>query len=273
MQIIDAHLHLFPNDPQVNEMVRRAGHENSTAHLRQAWRELGMVHGVVMGNYSLDPAYHAYPEDMFHYCVGLDIGVNREHGALTAETLAQVEANLRRESCCGIKLYPGYNQVWLYDAVHEPLYALAAQYQKPVAVHMGLTSFANAHMKYCHPLVLDQVAADHPETNFVMCHFGNPFLESAVAVLVKNQNVSADLSGLLEGTPDLERYFQEQSGFLGMLQSWMQAIGRWDSLLFGTDWPLVNLERYVRFIQRLTPERHWDKVFFENANRVYGLGL
>ena len=47
---------------------------------------------------------------------------------------------------------------------------------------------------------LDEVAADHPDTQFVMCHFGNPFLEAAAAVVEKNPNVAADLSGLLERT-------------------------------------------------------------------------
>lgn len=53
-------------------MAEEVGHKNSTDHLRQVYGELGMVHGVVMGNRSLDPAYHSYPADLFHYCIGLD---------------------------------------------------------------------------------------------------------------------------------------------------------------------------------------------------------
>ena len=34
-----------------------------------------------------------------------------------------------------------------------------------------------------------------------------------------------------------------------------------------------NLEEYIRFIQGIVPEEHWEQVFFGNANRVYGLGL
>ena len=29
----------------------------------------------------------------------------------------------------------------------------------------------------------------------------------------------------------------------------------------------------IRFIQRLVPEEYWERVFFDNANRIYGLGL
>ena len=110
-----------------------------------------------------------------------------------------MEAHLRRDNCCGVKLYPGYNKIALSDPMYQPIYRLAARYGKPVAVHMGLTAFSRAHLKYCHPLALDEVAADHPDTQFVMCHFGNPFLEAAAAVVEKNPNVAADLSGLLEG--------------------------------------------------------------------------
>ena len=157
--------------------------------------------------------------------------------------------------------------------MYQPIYRLAARYGKPVAVHMGLTAFSRAHLKYCHPLALDEVAADHPDTQFVMCHFGNPFLEAAAAVVEKNPNVAADLSGLLEGRVELDRYFEEQAGYAGLLKSWLASTCAWDRILYGTDWPIVNLGEYIGFIQRLAPERHWEAVFFENANRVYGLGL
>ena len=105
-----------------------------------------------------------------------------------------------------------------------------------------------------------------------MCHFGNPFLDAAAAVVEQNPNVAADLSGLLEGRVDLKAYFREQAGYVTLLKTWLTAIGRWDDLLFGTDWPIVNLGEYIAFIQALVPEKYWEQVFFQNANRIYGLG-
>ena len=227
-----------------------------------------------MGNHSMDPSYHDYPTDLFHYCVGLDSSLLPEDGAAAPDDLVRLaEENLKREACCGVKLYPGYNHIWLTDPLYEPIYALAARYDKPVAVHMGLSAGPRAHLKYCHPLVLDEVAADHPGTRFVMCHFGNPFLDAAAAVVEKNPNVAADLSGLLEGRVDLETYLREQAGYVSLLKSWLTAIGRWDDLLFGTDWPIVNLGEYIAFIRALIPEKYWERVFFQNADRVYGLSL
>ena len=274
MKIIDAHLHLFPTDEDwAGQSAQRVGHHNSIDHLRQEYARLGMVHGVVMGNRSLEVSYHDYPGDMFHYCVGLDRSLLGKGCEPVADLPDRVEEHLKRESCCGIKLYPGYNKIWLTDPMYEPIYELAARYDKPVAVHMGLTAHPRAHLKYCHPFALDEAAADNPQTRFVMCHFGNPFLEAAAAVVEKNPNVSADLSGILDGRVDLDAYFREYAGYAGLLDTWLKAINSWDKLMYGTDWPIVNLEEYIEFIKRLMPEQHWEKVFFHNANRIYGLGL
>lgn len=267
MKIIDAHLHIFPEDPA----APAACTPEAVDSLRHLYAPLDIVHGVVMGNRSLDPAYHNYPPDLFHYCVGLDSHL-LEEGRVPPPNLAdQVEAHLRRESCCGVKLYPGYNKIPLSDPLYQPVYELVQAYRKPVAVHMGLTAFSRAHLKYCHPLALDETAADHPGVSFVMCHFGSPFLDAAAAVLAKNPNVSADLSGLLEDPVDLESWFREQSGFAGLLRTWLAAAGCWDRLLYGSDWPIVQPGKYIEFIRRLVPPDRWDGVFYGNAARVYGL--
>ena len=97
--------------------------------------------------------------------------------------------------------------------------------------------------------------------------------EYTAAVLEKNPNVCADLSGLLEGRADLDRYFVERAGYVGLLRTWMDYLGCWDRFLYGTDWPIVNLSEYRDYVTRIVPEERRPAVFFDNANRVYGLGL
>ena len=270
MKMIDAHLH-FAEWPGFSELAQAAGHENSAEHLRRVYAELGIVCGVVMGNRGLDPAAHVYPE-FFRYCVGFD----RMAGdtASLAEQLVLAEKNLQRPECVGIKLYPGYNHIYIYDESLDPIYALAAKYHKPVAVHTGLTATSDALLKYSHPLVLDEAAVRHPEVQFVMCHIGNPWLQDAIAVLEKNQNVAADLSGLLEGKiPDLPAFFHKKRGYIRMLQDWFEYLDAYDRLLFGTDWPLANLGDSIAFTREIIPPEHWEAVFFANANRIYSLAL
>ena len=269
LKIIDSHFH-FRDFKGFNELALAAGHVNSAEHLRQAYAQYHYVHGVVMGNGTLDPEGHVYPEFM-SYCISLDSSGCNDH---IEESLPLIEESLKRKQCCGIKLYPGYNHVYIYDPVYDPVYELAKRYDKPVAVHTGLTATANALLKYSHPLTLDEAAVRHPDVQFVMCHIGNPFLQDAIAVLEKNRNVAVDLSGLLEGKiHDMNGFLKAKEGYISMLRDWLCYLNRYDSVLFGTDWPLANLGDYVAFVKAFIPEQYWQAVFFDNANRFYRLGL
>ena len=129
-------------------------------------------------------------------------------------------------------------------------------------------------LKYSHPLTLDEAAVKHPDVQFVMCHIGNPFLQDAIAVLEKNRNVAVDLSGLLEGKiHDMNGFLKAKEGYISMLRDWLCYLNRYDSVMFGTDWPLANLGDYVAFVKAFIPEQYWQAVFFDNANRLYRLGL
>ena len=267
MEIIDAHIHLFTGERAI-DLARRAGHENSEGHLRQEYRRLGLSGAVVMGNRSLALEAHVYP-GYIRYCVGLDSSTAWKLDL--NETYDMVEKHLYRDACVGIKLYPGYNFEYISDKIYIPLYELAERHGKPVAVHTGETSFSGARLKYCHPLVLDEVAASFPGVRFVMCHLGNPWITDAAAVISKNPNVCADLSGLLEGFTDMGEYFLEQEGYLNHIMTWLAYMDAYDRLMFGTDWPLANIQNYVDLVLRLIPEKHREKVFSGNARRIYGL--
>lgn len=267
MEIIDAHIHWFTHEHAL-DLAKRAGHENNEVHLRSEYVRLGIEGAVVMGNRGLEPGAGEYP-DIMRYCVGLDRFFSNMYDQKNAYDL--LEAHLRSDTCVGVKLYPGYNFQYVYDELYGTVYELAASYAKPVAVHTGATAFSGAVLKYCHPLTLDEAAAKHPDVQFVMCHLGNPWITDAAAVISKNPNVSADLSGLLEGKPDMPALFSEQMGYINHIRTWLSYMGAYDRLMFGTDWPLVNIENCIEFVKRLVPERHYENVFAKNARRIYGL--
>lgn len=270
MKIIDAHLHFCPEELGFMQLAEAAGHENSAEHLQQVYYKFGIVCGIVMGNRTVDPKDHQYPSFM-RYCIGIDSFYLEEKQIL--DSLEQIEQNLKKPQCVGIKLYPGYSPMYVSDPAYEPIYDLARAYNKPVAIHTGETATQNAYLKYSHPMTLDEVAVKHPEVQFVMCHYGNPWLMDAAAVVSKNQNVVADISGLLEGRVNMKRLFEDKKEYLDGLKAWMGYLHEYDDLMFGTDWPLANLGEYIEFIKRLVPEKYHQKVFFDNANRVYDLKL
>lgn len=222
MKIIDTHLHLVPGEPYFDQIAAAAGHENTVAHLRAEYDRLGITGGIVMGNRGLELERHQYP-GWLSYCIGLDRVYLGAHEV--GEALELVEAHLSRSQCVGIKLYPGYHPVYVSDPIYDPIYELAEHYKKPVAIHTGETAGPGAILKYSHPLTMDEAAARHPGVQFVMCHFGNPWLNDAAAVISKNPNVAADLSGLLEGRVNVAAFMEDKKGYIEALRTWMGYSG------------------------------------------------
>ena len=267
MKIIDAHIHLH-NDPYFDRIALAAGHENTLEHLKKTFERYNIAHAIVMGNNVLGSDELSYP-DYVSYCVGLDSIWC--HAA--DKSYLQIEKHLQRPNCVGIKLYPGYISCYVSDPIYQPIYELAKQYKKPVAIHTGATAASNALLKYSHPLTVDEVAVQWPDVNFIMCHIGNPWFVDAAAVMDKNPNVAADLSGLLEGLVHMPDFLARNRLYLEQLKTWLSYLDDYERLMYGTDWPLANIGNYIDIIKEIIPERHWEKVFFHNANRIYKLNI
>lgn len=268
LKIIDAHIHYCPKKPYFDTIAREAGHENTESHLLREFKRLGIEHAVVMGNQTLDSDAASFPESL-SWCVGID------ERFFTEETPSwwydRTERLLASKACVGIKLYPGYSHHYITDKKYEPIYELAEFFHKPVAVHTGATAGTGAMLKYSHPLTVDEAAVRFPGVRFVLCHLGNPWITDAAAVLDKNENVTADLSGILEGNPSMDQFLKDKAGYLSHIRTWLEYLDRYDKLMYGTDWPLANMEGYIAFTMSLIPEKKWDQVFYENARRIYGL--
>lgn len=276
MKIIDAHLHFFPASEQFAASAVRAGHAAELAHVEAMFRQNGIVLGIVMGTADMGeteggPLTLPFPEEarppFFAQCLGIAaerITVQNQRKALDA-----FEEKLRDTGTVGLKVYAGYRHFYVDDPVYHPFYELAEAYDVPVVIHTGDTANAQGKLKYSHPLTVDAVAVDFPRVKFVMAHYGNPWLVDATEVAKKNPNVYIDLSGLAEGVFSVDTFMETYRGYLDILRTWMTYLGRYDKLLYGSDWPLVNVPSYIELIGRLVPERHHAAVFYENATRVF----
>jgi predicted TIM-barrel fold metal-dependent hydrolase len=190
------------------------------------------------------------------------------------EHMQGVERQLRSGKVKALKGYLGYLYHGPDSPGYVPYYELAARYQVPFIYHTGDNYSERAKVKYAHPLLVDEVAVDHRDVRFVLAHFGNPWIADAAEVVYKNENVWADLSGLLVGD---EAYFRALSAD-GVLQRTVDRIrqgieytGRADKFLFGTDWPLAPMRVYRDFVGRMFPERDHAAVFHDNARLLFGL--
>ena len=118
--------------------------------------------------------------------------------------LDRVEGILKEGKIKAFKAYLGYLYYGPDSPSYGPYYELAARYKIPFIFHTGDTFSPLAKLKFAHPLLVDEVAVDHPDVRFVIAHVGNPWLTDAAEVLYKNNkaeraNVWADLSGFVVG--------------------------------------------------------------------------
>ena len=286
--IIDAHFHYFNIDGFVG-VAKAAGHENSDACWQSICKENNIIFGIAMGN-SYDASVRfggiaprlidlkePFNEEKFNqapnvgYCLGVQSELLNEKNA--EKTALEFEYYLQKpvaeSHCLGIKLYPGYNAVYVNDKRHWPLFELAKAYDVPVVIHTGDTSWSHAHLKYSHPLTVDDAAADFEHTRFVIAHCGCPWFLDACEVAAKNPNVAIDLSGLMAGKPNLDIVLKENSGFFESLRTWLHYMGDFSRVMYGSDWPLVNIPTYIKAMATVVPERHYEAFYYKNALNIF----
>jgi uncharacterized protein len=276
MKIIDAHMH-FSNIKSFYETAEKLSFVDYSAKgILKEYREANVVLGIGMGVTETDN--QGFPDYEAATPMGLDLeeelpkeivycaGVNPYD--LQEDALARLEKEVQKPNVVGIKIYLGYYPFYAYDKVYQPVYKLAAKYQLPVVFHTGDTYSERGYLKYSHPLAIDEVAIMHRNVNFMMAHFGDPWVLTGAEIIYKNPNVYADLSGLIVGTKkELDK--KSEGRFLDHLRHALVFADSYDKLIFGTDWPLIPIAPYIEFIKRLIPEEFHQQVFYDTAVRIF----
>lgn len=188
--------------------------------------------------------------------------------------LARVEEVLKQGKVKALKAYLGYLHYEPYSPGYRRYFKLAAKYQIPVIFHCGDTYSRTAKVKYAHPLKIDEVAVDYPETNFVIAHFGNPWVMDAAQVVYKNKNVWADLSAFLIGDAKAFDSMTKEGVVERAVKRIKEGIEFTESpekFLFGSDWPLSPMDVYRDFVRQLFGKEQHQAVFHDNAKSLFKL--
>jgi predicted TIM-barrel fold metal-dependent hydrolase len=279
--MIDAHIHVVPpNLPGVGPLspLLRMSDDTVATELRRQMQTAGVTHALAMGQWNAgddDPLGVNRTLRIAEVVPGLRaIGV-ADPTRTDADYFRRCEEVLAAGRVVALKCYLGYLYFEPAHPHYRPYYELAAKYRLPVFFHTGDTFSPVAKLKYAHPLGVDEVAVDYPDTRFVLCHVGNPWTADAAEVIYKNMNVWADLSGLVIGddadfvTDEMRVREAELAEDIAKAIRYSERPNRF---LYGTDWPLAPMCAYRDFARRLVPEYLHECVFEENAQRLFRLG-
>jgi len=266
--LIDCHVHLNHYEDEHRPPSEAA------AHLFAEMAQAGVDHAVVLTSYEVTPNRPHVDEVLA--LVGDDPRVTvveglRWNGPGEPTDLFRMEERIRDKRVKGIKLYPGYDQYAINDASLVSVLRIASKYDVPVMIHTGDTYSPRAKVRQAHPLLVDDVAVDFPDVDFVICHLGNPWFQDTAEVLYKNDNVYADISGLTLGDFDyeFERYMMMR---VSELITYMGDPG--EQLLFGTDWPIAGMKAYRKFFDgfELTGDQK-ENIAWRTAARLFDIDV
>ncbi|WP_105614077.1 amidohydrolase family protein [Vallitalea okinawensis] len=283
MQIIDAHIHFSNINSFIDTAKELSNVDYSAAGYKDEFKKNNVMKSIGMG---LTEQYKGgFPDRESPNPMLLDLENKLPRGLYTCigvnpipladQTkeleLRNIEEQLMNDSVVGIKIYAGYYHFHVYDEVYQPIYALAAKHQLPVVIHSGDTYSDRGLLKYSHPLNIDELAVSHRDIDFIIAHLGDPWVMDCAEVISKNPNVYADLSGLIVGDAKQVNKFMNERLFMDHIKRALVYTDNYRKLLFGSDWPLVDLEAYIQFVKALVPVEFHEDVFYHNAIRVFGL--
>jgi len=269
MKIIDVHIHkTFSDDRMKDKGAKESGVEYSEQGLLKEMKKNNVIYGVAVQNYAkqydgtLITAFDPIKELLISKRPFVQlVAIN----PLIKQDVQAYENLAKSKKIRGFKIYLGYYHFYPYDEVYRPFYELAEKYGLIVMFHTGDNYSPKAKIKYSHPLNIDEVAVDFPKVKFIIAHLGEPFVYDAAEIIYKNANVYADLSGIVTGnlkpiTNFNPRKIKEALAYCG-----------YDKIMYGSDWPLAPMKEYIAVIKKLIPKKEHDKVFYENAKRLFDI--
>ncbi len=178
--------------------------------------------------------------------------------------LRELERAVKELGFIGAHLYPHWFEMAPDHARYYPIYAKCCELDIPIQMQVGhcLRYSDERPLKSVgRPITLDTVACDFPDLKLVGIHIGWPWTEEMIAVAYKHRNVFI-------GTDAYAPKHWEKS-----FVHFMNTFGQ-DKVLFGTDYPVIDLERARREFDELgLRPASAAKVLRDNAIRLYGLKL
>jgi predicted TIM-barrel fold metal-dependent hydrolase len=166
----------------------------------------------------------------------------------------------------GLKFQQAVQGFFPNEERYYPIYQAAADLGMVCLFHMGTTGIGagapgglGIRLEYCRPILIDRIAADLPNLTIIGAHPGWPWTDELLAMAVHKGNLYIDLSGWAP------KYFPPT------LVQYARTVLK-EKVLFGTDWPLLTVERWEGEFAALNfPAEVTEKIMLTNAIRVLGL--
>ncbi len=167
---------------------------------------------------------------------------------LQAKAPSKLHEAICRLGLRGLNLDPAVQRFYPNDPVHAyPIYQVCADLEIPAFIQCGMSWAPSGLAKYSQPLLLEEAVQSFPSVNFILGHFGWPWILDGAMLALKYPNVYVDTAILFSGPPkDAYRHaLIEHVGLDVIERSLFQKI------LFGSSYPRIDVRRSVRGLRSL----------------------
>ena len=280
VRAIDAHVHLADEtwaatmgDDRARSIARAFGREQVVVPVHEMaaeYRDRGMMAVIVNATDTTVTGRPSVPNDHIAEVVAGDPDVFFGMGVIDPWQGKLAEREIDHISELGLigvgELNPARQHFAPNDERFHPLWRRASDLGLVVLFHGGYAAAGSntpggggVKLRFARPILLDDVAADFPSLRIVCAHPSWPWESEALAVTMHKRNVFLDLSGVAPRylSDEVRRYVRRRIS---------------DKVLFGSDWPSLSVERWLREFEDLDlDEEVRRRVLLGNALHLFQL--
>lgn len=167
----------------------------------------------------------------------------------------------------GLKLNLSRLKLYPMDERLTGLYNLCVKYNRPIIFHSGLSWEPNAPSRYARPIEYEEVALNYPELRISLAHFGWPWIDETIMLLIRFPNVFTDTSLLYLDSPF---QFFDQIFMKNMGPTWIEH-NFLDKVMFGSNLPRFRPARLREGLESLPlDKKSLEKILGTNAEKFLG---
>jgi len=270
---VDGHGHLSLDDELIEASAKyfRADHDRTPTleQIADLYRSLNMAAVVFTVDAATATGHPAISSEEIAVKAAAHSDVLIPFGSVDprrADAVARARSLVADHGVKGFKFHPSLQAFAPNDAAFYPLWEAIESLRVPALFHTGQTGIGaglpggrGIKLRLSDPMLLDDVAADFPGLTVILAHPSVPWASSSISIATHKANAYIDLSGW---SP---KYFP--ADLVRAANSYLQ-----DKVLFGTDYPLLTPERWMKDFDALDlkPEAK-SKILKANAVKVLGL--
>jgi predicted TIM-barrel fold metal-dependent hydrolase len=168
----------------------------------------------------------------------------------------------------GLKLNPSKQRFYPADEFLKPIYQKCLQYNRPILFHSGMSWEPNAPTSFSQPLNFEDIAINFPDLRFCLAHFGWPWVQETVMLLIKYPNIYTDTSLLYMDSPEdfFNQVFTKNIGPLWVERNFHRQV------MFGSNTPRFRAFKLKSALEQLDLRKQTlDQVLGLNALNFLGL--